>query len=94
MSRGREDAALQYGKASARLDKKEFRLKSDPVFNPQPAVKIQKIDAAAQQNVLAVIDNFAGLAIGAGNRPGSSPPAGKRPRFEDIDAETGAPKSH
>ena len=65
-------------------------MKADAVAHAQPRVKIQQVDAAAQQNVLAVVDRLR-LALGPGGQVvGRGAPARKRPRFEHFHLESGA----
>ena len=64
MSRRRQDTGAQHAASPARLDEDEFAIKPDLVLYPQAAVEVQKIDAAAQQDVLAVID---GLGVFTGS---------------------------
>src|SRR6185312_16536527 len=53
-------------------------------------VKIQQIHAAAQQNVLAIVDRFRAVAFGSAYRPGCGAATGEGARFVQIHAETGA----
>ena len=55
-----------------------------------PPVEIQQVDAAAQQDVLAVVDGLAGLAFASPARVGRGAAAQKRARFEQIDFESRA----
>jgi hypothetical protein len=67
VGRRREDAAPQNRQAAARLNEEVLPLETNPIPDAQPAVEVQKVDAAPQQNMLAVVDDFAGLV--PGNRP-------------------------
>jgi hypothetical protein len=61
----------------------------EPDFVPdaEPPVEIEQIDAAAQQDVLAVVDH---LRVVAPNRPGSGAAAEKISRFVNNDIESRA----
>ena len=54
------------GVPPAWLNESEFLVKRDVSLNSQAPVKIEEVDATAQQDVLAVIDDFAGGFIGRG----------------------------
>jgi hypothetical protein len=56
-------------------------MKFNLVPHPQPLVKIQQIPAAAQQYMLAVIDDLGILAPG---RPRRRASANERPRFVEV----------
>ena len=55
-------------------------MKLDVPLHAQPLVKIQQIDTAPQQNMLAVVDGFA-----IPDLVGSSSPPQERPRLKDLD---------
>jgi hypothetical protein len=63
----------------------------DLVFDPQAAVKIEKVDAAAQQDVLAIVDGL-GVFTRA-DLVGSRPAAQKSPRFQNPDRMPSAAQS-
>ena len=67
-------------------------MEPDAIPNSQPLVEIQQVDAAAQQNVLAVVDGFGRLAIRPRQRIRGSPSAQKRPRFVQVHLEARAPQ--
>jgi hypothetical protein len=58
---GSNDAA-----APAGLDVGEPAEPGDLVFNAEPGVKVDEVGAAAEQDVLAVIDGLAGAGVGIG----------------------------
>ena len=45
-------------RAPAGLDEEEFAMKGDVVRDAQAPIEIDQVDAAAQQDVLAVVDGF------------------------------------
>ncbi len=49
---------LQHRNAPARFQEIKLAMKTDAVAHAQPRVKIQQVDAAAQQDVLAIVDGF------------------------------------
>ena len=65
-------------------------MEPDFVFDAETPVEIQQIDAAAQQDVLAVVDHFRIFAAG-GPRRGAA--AEEIARFVDIDFESRAAQS-
>jgi hypothetical protein len=91
MRRGRQPARAQQAAPPARLDKDEVAIEPDLALDSQAAVKIQKIDAAAQQNVLAVVDGLGIFARADFVRSGA--PAQKSPRFQDSHRVPGAGQS-
>src|SRR5258708_1236897 len=56
--RGGEDASLQDGGPPAWLDEVELAMKTDLAVDTQAPVEIHQIDATAQEDVLAVVDDF------------------------------------
>ena len=73
--RGRgEDSAFEDGGASAGFDEEEFAVETDFVVDAEPPVEIEQIDAAAQQDVLAVVDH---LGVFTAGRPDVARPPGK-----------------
>jgi len=69
--------------AAARLDEVELAMPRDFVIDAKTPVEVHQVDAAAQQDVLAIVDRFAGGFI----RRGAS--AKGRPRLVKIDFPTG-----
>ena len=82
MRGGGEHPRFQDAPPASRLDEGEFPVKGDIFFDVQPPVEIQEVDATAQQDVLAVVDQF-GLAARS-DFVGGCTAAGERPRFEDL----------
>ena len=89
MQRSGQRAAAQRGNAAAGLDEVKLAIEADAVPHAQPPVEIQQVDAAAQQHVLAVVDQL-GSVVGRRERKRSRAAAQKRARFEHLDAEPGA----
>ena len=58
VKRCRQAAAPQDRKPSPGLEEVELAIKLDAVPDSQPLVKIQQVDATAQQDVLAVVDDL------------------------------------
>ncbi len=54
----RQPSGLQNRSSAAGFDKEKLLVKLDPIRHAQAAVEIHQIDAAAQQDVLAVVDDF------------------------------------
>src|SRR5579871_554178 len=93
MERRRQLAAPQNRNAAVRFDEIELAIEPDPVADTQPPVEIEQVDAAAKQNVLAVVDGFSRL-IGRGrHRIGSGAAAQERARFEEFHIEAGSSQS-
>jgi hypothetical protein len=65
-------------------------LEVDSIGNAEPPVKIEKVSAAAQENVLAVIEDFAGLGILKRAGPAAQRAAG----FEKRDVQPGRFQHH
>ena len=86
--RGQPAALAARRNPPARLDEVKLAIKPDPVPHAQPPVKIQQVDAAAQQNVLAVVDHFTFAARRAA--VGSSASAQKAAGFEQFHFKSGA----
>ena len=66
MKRRGQAAAAQDGEPAAGLEKVEFAIELDAVAHAQALVEIEQVDAAAQQDVLAVIDGLGDLVRDAG----------------------------
>jgi len=65
-------------------------MEADQIADPHTLVEIQQVDAAAQQQVLAVIDGFRGIFVGAGNRVRRGASAQEGARFEQLHVEASA----
>ncbi len=64
MSRGRQHSSTKSAAPAAGLNKTKFAMEADAVLDAQALVEIQKVIAAAQQDVLAVVDGFrAGFGV-------------------------------
>src|SRR5207253_386350 len=69
----------QHAAASAGLDEVELAMEGDGVFDAEAVVEVEQVDAALEQDVLAVIDG-----LGAGFVGGCAA-AEEGSRFEDSD---------
>jgi hypothetical protein len=65
----------------------ELALEADAAGDPKPLVEIEQVDATAQQHVLAVVDDFSGVA---GQRIRSCAASQEGARFEDLNVIAGA----
>ena len=81
--------AAQSRDAAAGLDEVKLAIKANAVAHAQPRIKIQQVDATAQQDVLAVVDQD-GRVVGWRERKRGSAAAQKRAGFKYLDAEPGA----
>ncbi len=90
MRRGGKHAALEDGSAAAGFDEMEFAMEADFVFDAETAIEVEQIDAAAQQDVLAVVDH---LGIFAADGPGGGAAAEEVAGFVDVDFESCAAES-
>jgi hypothetical protein len=68
-------------------------MEADQVADAQALVEIQEVDAATQQNVLAVIDGLGGIFVRAGNGVRRGASAQEVARLEEIHVETSAAQS-
>ena len=70
----RKHACFEDAAASARLDEDELLVELNLVLDAETLIEVEEIDAAAQQDVLAVVDglaaNFVGSRASAQERPG------------------------
>src|SRR3954469_9544977 len=82
MRRSTEHTRAEYAAPAPRFYKVELAGKSDVLRHSQPPVEIQQVDAAAQQNMLAVVDEFGFLAVP--DFVGSRPAAQKRTRLKHL----------
>src|SRR4051794_33736204 len=85
MERRGERAGFEDGCASAGLNVCETVVPTDLAFDSEAAVEIAEIGAAAEENVLAVVDDLAGAGMFIGG--GASAEIGTL--FEQRDAESG-----
>src|SRR5579883_2485896 len=90
MQRRRQTPTAQDRKAPAGFEKIELAIEADAVAHAESGVKIQQVGAAAQQDVLAVIDDFGFRSLLSRSGIGRGAAAWKRPGFEDIDLESRA----
>ncbi len=67
MERRRQAAAPQHGKLAARLDEVELAKELDAVADAEALVEIEQVYAAAQENVLAIIDDLGWLVASGGS---------------------------
>ena len=84
VQRRRQVRALEPGAAARAVDHGdgEARLHADVIARADRVQKRERLDVGAGQDVLAVVDHFAGLAVVKGGRPPAQPAA----RFEHEDA--------
>ena len=82
---GGEEAAFEDGDPASRLHEGDFGEEVDFVLDSEAAVEVEQVDAAAQEDVLAVIDDF---GIGEGVRGGAT--AEERAGFEEFHGGAGA----
>ena len=61
-----EDAGAHDGGAAAGLDEVELFVKVDLAGDTEPAIEVEEIDAALEQDVLAVVDDCAGIVTRCG----------------------------
>src|SRR5271157_93385 len=85
-----QPAAAQDREAASGLQKVDLAMEADAVADAQALVEIQEVDAAAQHQVLAVIDGLRGILVGAGNRVGGGASAQEGTRLKKIHVETSA----
>ncbi len=78
----------EHRRPAAGFDEVELLVELDAIGDAQPPVEIQQVDAAAQQHVLAVVDDL-GAVAGAGQRIRSSAAAQESARFVKIHFESG-----
>ena len=64
-------------------------MKRDLVRHAETPVKVEQIDAAAQQDVLAVVDNLPGASFRSGSGIGRRATARVRLLLHDLDVEAG-----
>jgi hypothetical protein len=76
----------------ARLQEIEFAMEFEPVAHIEPFIKVEQVYTAAEQNVLAVIDDLGRLARGAGQRIRGRTPSQEGTRFKEFHLESCAPK--
>jgi hypothetical protein len=63
---GGEEAAAEEGHAAAGFEEGDLGEEADFVFDAEAAIEIEEVDAAAEKDVLAVVDNF-GVREGVGS---------------------------
>src|SRR5262244_312489 len=88
----RQPATPKDAELAARLDKVELAVEANPLPHPEPLVKIQQVDAAAQQHVLAIVDRLAAVRVTAGNRVGGGAAAQEWTRLKQVDLPARAAK--
>jgi hypothetical protein len=79
-------SGFERGSPAAGFDEEKLPVELDSIGHSQPAVKIHEIKAAAQQDVLAIIDDFGTVT---GNGIGSGATAQKSARLKNVDFESG-----
>ncbi len=85
MRGGREDAALHDRLAPTGFEEDELLIESDLVADAESLVEVEQVNAAAQQDVLAVVDQLT-----VGHLPGRGAPTQERTGFDDVDLPTAA----
>ena len=85
MERRRQSAAPQHRKLAARLNKVKLAKELDPVADTKALVEIEQVCAAAQENVLAVIDGLGWFVASGGRAIRCRAAAQERAHFEEID---------
>src|SRR6185369_5236642 len=69
---GGQASALEYRDAAAGFDEIEFAVETYALADAEPLVEIQQVGAAAQEDVLAVVDGLGDLFATGGNGVGGS----------------------
>jgi hypothetical protein len=82
-----QDAAFHFRSAAAWFNKGKVAVKSDFLFSSEALVKIEEIDATAQQDVLAVVDHLTVFPTGG---PAGGAAAEEVAGFQNFDFETSA----
>ena len=85
-------SGLQHRSSAAGLNKEKLLVKMDPIRHAQAPVEIHQIDAAAQQDMLAVVDYFRRIVrmrSVAWNRIRSGAAAQESPGLKKINLESG-----
>jgi hypothetical protein len=88
MSRPRQEPCAESGSTAATLNPVELAVELERMGDTQPAVEVEEIYAAPQQDVLAVVDDFVG-AVGLRNGVRGRPSAWIGSRLIDIDVKPG-----
>ncbi len=78
----RQHATAEHTAASARFDERELTRERNILLDAQAAIKIEQVDAAAQQDMLAVVDELGLFAVA--DFIGSGTPAQEGPRFQQL----------
>ena len=89
MQRLRQQTRVHGGHAAAWLDEIELFVEMNAVLDAQALVEIEQIYAAAQEDVLAVVD---GLPVCGVDGIGCSTPAEKAACFKEVDFKSGRPQ--
>jgi hypothetical protein len=85
----RQPAAAQNRGTPARFQEIELAIEADTVAHAKPRIKVEQVYATAEQDVLAIVDGL-GFAFARRHRIGRGAASKKRPRFKQIDFESGA----
>src|SRR5258708_26935921 len=85
MQWSRKYARAQQARTTTRFQEHEVAMKLDLALDTQPPVEVQQVDAAAQQDVLAVVD---GLAIVTADVIRSRAPAQKGTSLQQTNRVT------
>src|ERR1700724_681985 len=89
MQRGGQRGGVHHAGAAARLDKSHHVIPADFVFHADAAIELDQVGTAAKQDVLAVVDDFAG----SGMLVGRCASAEIRPALKERDAKAGIGES-
>src|SRR6266403_2671196 len=63
MQRSGERRRRNHGSVSSRLEERQFLIPANFVLNPRATIEIEQVGAAAEQHMLAIVDNFAGARM-------------------------------
>src|ERR1700731_2493986 len=85
MERRRQRGGVHHAGAGAGLDKSHHVIPADFVFHADAAIELDEISADAEEDVLAVVDDFAG----SGMLVGRCASAEIRPAPKERDAKAG-----
>jgi len=80
---GGQAAALHGGNAASGLDEVELAVELDAAIDTDAAIEIEEVVAAAEQDVLAIVDGCAGV-FGGIERIGRGAPTEERTRFKQC----------
>src|ERR1700723_430641 len=85
MERRRQRGGVHHAGAAAGFDKSHLVIPADFVFHPDTAIELDKIGADAEEDMLAVVDDFAGSWMLVGRCASAE----IRPALKERDAKAG-----